>query len=277
MVPQELIDGLEFIVPYITRSVGGLVFLLIGLMVAGWARRLIRKVAERRNFDTTLSSFIASAVRYAIIAMTMLSTLSLFGIETTSFAAVIGAAGLAIGLALQGTLGNLASGLLLIGFRPFKVGDFIRSNGESGSVVEISLFTTVLKTVDNRRVILPNGPVFNGIIENVTDQPIRRLDINIGVDYTADLKKTRDVLHSVYAGLDHVMTEASGAPADPAVVLCELGASSVDWAIRVWCPTDKYWPLREQLLELTKQRLDEAQIGIPYPQMDVHLRQSPPS
>lgn len=258
---------MELVISYVTRAGGGLAVLLIGVIIAGWSGRLVRKAFSARNFDVTLGSFIASTVRYALIAMTLLSCLSLFGIETTSFAAVVGALGLAVGLALQGTLGNLAAGLLLIGFRPFKVGDFVKTGGESGTVEEITLFTTILRSVDNRSIIVPNGPVFNGTIENVTAKPIRRVDVAVGVDYSADLKKTREVLQTVYQGLDKVVAE----PTAPAVVLTGLGASSVDWAIRVWCRTEDYWGLREQLLERTKNQLDAAGIGIPFPQMDVHL------
>lgn len=269
---QELLspDNLQLIVTYSSRVAGGLVFLIVGFMVAGWARGLVRKAAERRKFDPTLAGFVGSIVRYGIIAMTVLSALSLFGIETTSFAAVVGAAGLAIGLALQGTLGNLAAGMLLIGFRPFKVGDFIRTGGESGTVEEISLFTTIVRTVDNRTIIMPNGPVFNGTIENVNAKPMRRVDIAVGVDYSADMKQTREILHTVYEGFEQVLRDPE-APANPAVVLTGLGASSVDWAIRVWCRTGDYWGLREKLLESTKEKLDAAGIGIPFPQLDVHL------
>ncbi|MBX2812737.1 MAG: mechanosensitive ion channel [Myxococcales bacterium] len=283
-MPEYINDNLSQIIPYLTESVGtflfsslgGIFFLLVGFAFAGWARKLVRRIADRSKLDTTLSTFLASAIRYAIIAMTILSALSLFGIETTSFAAVIGAAGLAIGLALQGTLGNLASGLLLIGFRPFKVGDFIRTNGESGTVEEIQLFSTILRTVDNRAIIIPNGPVFNNNIENVTAKPQRRVDITVGVDYAANLQQTRDVLCSVYTDVENILTVSTGAPADPVVVLTELGSSSVDWALRVWCPADKYWPIREKLLERIKNKLDEANIGIPFPQMEVHLA-SPPN
>lgn len=261
---------LDTLISYATRAGGGLLFLLVGFILAGWAKRLVLRAFGVRNFDPTLGGFIASLVRYGILAMTVLSCLSLFGIETTSFAAVVGAAGLAVGLALQGTLGNLAAGLLLVGFRPFKVGDFVKTSGEAGTVEEINLFTTLLRTVDNRSVIIPNGPVFNGTIENVSAKPVRRVDIEVGVDYAADLTKTREVLHSVYQDLPEVLG-AGSAPADPVVVLTGLGASSVDWAIRVWCASGDYWPLREKLLERTKRQLDQAGIGIPFPQMDVHL------
>ena len=272
---RSLID-IELLITYATRSAGGLALLVAGFIVAGWGARLVRRAAERRKLDPTLSSFVASLIRYGIIAMTVLSCLSLFGINTTSFAAVLGAAGLAIGLALQGTLGNLAAGMLIIAFRPFKVGDYVRAAGEAGTVEEITLFTTQLKTPDNRTLILPNGPVFNGTVENVTGKPVRRVDIPIGVDYSADLARTREVLHQVYAGLEEVLHEPE-APAAPAVVLTGLGDSSVDWALRVWCKTGDYWPLREKMLERTKNLLDEAGIGIPFPQMDVHLDRIEPA
>lgn len=263
--------NLDTLLAYATRAGGGLAFLFFGFIVAGWVRRLVQRGFAARNFDPTLAGFISSLARYAVVAMVVLSCLSLFGIETTSFAAALGAVGLAIGLALQGTLGNLAAGLLIVGFRPFRVGDFIRTGGESGTVEELNLFTTQLRTVDNRLIILPNGPVFNNTIENVSAKPIRRCDIVVGVDYAADTERTRQVLHTVYSSYPEVMGEAHGAPADPAVVLTGLGASSVDWSIRVWCSAADFWPLKEKMLERTKRQLDAAGIGIPYPQMDVHL------
>lgn len=269
---EKLVETLDIdtLISYGTRIAGGVFFLLIGYIVAGWIGRVVRRALEARKLDLTLSAFAGSMVRYGVLVMVILSALSLFGIETTSFAAVVGAAGLAIGLALQGTLGNLASGVLLVAFRPFKIGDLVETCGYKGTVEEITLFTTILRTPDNRVIIVPNGPVFNGSIENITTRPQRRVDIAVGVDYSADIKKTREVLHGVYNDVEGVL-HADKAPADPAVVLTGLGASSVDWALRVWVDTGDYWPVRERLLERTKNDLDAAGIGIPYPQMDVHL------
>ncbi|MEL6183596.1 MAG: mechanosensitive ion channel domain-containing protein [Myxococcota bacterium] len=269
---QQLLSTINFdlIASYVTRAAGGLLFLFFGFMVAGWAKRLVRRAFEARKFDATLGGFISSMVRYAILAMVVLSCLSLFGIETTSFAAILGAAGLAVGLALQGTLGNLAAGLLLVGFRPFKIGDFIKTNGEAGTVEEITLFTTVLRTPDNRTIIVPNGPVFNSSLENVSAKPVRRVDVDVGVDYSADIDKTREVLATVWEGLPEVLGEGQ-APANPTAILTGLGASSVDYQLRVWCKASDYWGLREKLLERSKKALDGAGIGIPFPQMDVHL------
>lgn len=261
----------DLVASYVTRAGGGLLFLIIGFMVAGWGKRVVRRAFDARNFDPTLGGFISSMVRYGIIAMTVLSCLSLFGIETTSFAAILGAAGLAVGLALQGTLGNLAAGLLLVGFRPFKIGDFIKTSGAAGTVEEITLFTTLLRTPDNRVIIVPNGPIFNGSIENVSAKPLRRVDVDVGVDYSADIDQTRAVLAKVWDGMPEVLGEGQ-APANPTAILTGLGASSVDYQLRVWCKAGDYWGVREKLLEKSKKELDAAGIGIPFPQMDVHLQ-----
>ncbi len=259
-------EYLDMAIEFATSAAGGLALLVGGFIVGGWMKSLVLRIANKRGFDQTISIFLGNMARYAIVALTVLSCLSVFGIETTSFAAVIGAMGLAVGLALQGSLSNVASGVMLVGFRPFKVGDVISTCGHTGKVEEISLFTTTMLTPDNRRLIVPNGAVFGGTIENITAMPTRRVEVVVGVDYDADLKKTREVLESTYQGMGLVLQDPA-----PQVVLAELGASSVDWKVRVWCNTGDFFAVLEELTENVKNKLDEAQIGIPYPQMDVHL------
>ncbi len=248
------------------RIAGALVALFIGWVVAGWARRSVQRTLEKRNFDLTLGRFFANMVRYLILVGVVLGVLGVFGIETSSFAALIAAGGLAIGLAFQGTLSNFAAGVMLLVFRPFKVGDVVSAGGVTGKVVEIELFTCEFATPDNRRIIVPNSAIFGSTIENVTHHPTRRVDVSVGCDYGADIDQTRSVLESS-------VTEVPGVLSDPApqIFLDSLGASSVDWQVRVWCKTEDYWDVRQAATRAVKVALDKAAIGIPFPQMDVHL------
>ena len=192
--------------------------------------------------------------------------MGVFGIETTSFAAVIGAAGLAIGLAFQGTLSNFAAGMMLLIFRPFKVGDVVTVDGHTGKVAELELFTTELTTPDNRRLIVPNNKIFGSTIENITHHPIRRVDVPVGVDYTAGIDQVREILEQVPPRIPGVLEDPSYQ-----IFLKELGASSVDWVVRVWCKTEDFWDVHQATIRSTKMALDAEGIGIPFPQLDVHL------
>ncbi|MCB9650551.1 MAG: mechanosensitive ion channel family protein [Deltaproteobacteria bacterium] len=250
---------------YVTRIVGVVVALFIALIVAGWIRRLVLKATEKAKVDITLGKFFANAARYAVLTLAVIACLGVFGIETTSFAAVIGAAGLAIGLAFQGSLSNLASGVMLLMFRPFKVGDVVKTAGEIGKVDEIELFTTRLITPDNRMIIIPNSAVFGGTIENITFFDTRRVDVDVGTVYSADLDATRKVLEDAVAAVEHLPEPA------PQVFLDVLGDSAILWKVRVWTNTPDYWAVREKLTRAIKTKLDAAGIGIPFPQMDVHL------
>jgi len=221
---------------------------------------------EARKFDPTLTRFFANMARYAILVGVGLGCMGVFGIETTSFAAIIGAAGLAVGLAFQGTLSSFSAGIMLLVFRPFKVGDVVAAGGVTGVVEEIELFTTEFKTPDNRKVIVPNSAIFGSTIENITHHPTRRVDISVGCEYSAEIDKCRDVLESMTKTLPKVLPEPA-----PQVFLKELGSSSVDWQVRVWCKTEDYWDVWQATTRATKMALDAAGIGIPFPQMDVHL------
>jgi len=243
-----------------------LIILFIALTVAGWASAATRSSLARLRFDPTLAKFISRLARWGILLMAGLSCLSYFGIETTSVAAVIGAAGLAIGLAFQGTLSNFAAGAMLLLFRPFKVGDVVNVAGQVGIVDEISIFTTILDTFDNRRIIIPNGTVFSGTIENITHHSQRRADVDVGVDYAADVDRTREVLTAAAAGVEGTLSDP-----EPAVILLGLGASSVDWSVRVWANAADFGAVKQATIRAVKNALDEAGIGIPFPQMDVHL------
>lgn len=245
--------------------VKAVVFLVIAWIVASWAHRLTKQMLEKARFDETLTRFFAKAARVVILIIAVLACLDIFGVKATSFVAVVAAAGFAIGLAFQGTLSNFSSGVMLLVFRPFKVGDVISVAGVLGKVCEIDLFSTVLDTFDNRRMILPNSSVFGATIENVTYHPKRRVDVNVGVAYEADLDQTRRVLEETARNVPGRLEDE-----DIQVVLLELGDSSVNWQVRVWAPTTDYFPVKDATTRAVKMALDEAGIVIPFPQLDVH-------
>lgn len=259
-------EMLELATTYAVRVVGVLVLLFVANIVASWTRRLTARALARAKLDETLAKFFSNAARYVVLVVAVVAALGVFGIETTSFAAVLGAAGLAIGLAFQGSLSNLAAGVMLLAFRPFKVGDVINAGGATGKVDEIELFTTRLVTPDNRLIILPNSSVFGGKIENVTAFDTRRVNVDVGTDYGADLQKVREVLEKVANSVEGRIDE----PASQ-VYLLSLGASSIDWTVRVWCKTEDFWGVQERLTNDVKKALDDAGIGIPFPQTDIHL------
>jgi small conductance mechanosensitive channel len=248
------------------KVVGVLVALWIAFRIASWIERKIVAGLTKRNFDAALSRFFASMARWLMIAGAVLACLGVFGIDTTSFAAIIGAASLAIGLAFQGTLSNFAAGVMLLTFRPFDIESVVRVSGQLGKVKEIGLFTTTLFTFDNRQVIIPNGKIVSDIIENLSANDRRRVDIDVGTDYGADLKEVRDALEAAAQGVEGRDEELGHQ-----VILLSLGESSIDWQVRVWCKTDIYWDVWQATILAVKQRLDAAKIGIPFPQRDLHI------
>ncbi len=248
-------------------NVASVIFLLIAVWVLSrWARGMTLRALTRAKFDVTLTKFFGNLARWAILLMGVLSAMSIFGIQQTSFAAVLGGAGLAIGMAFSGTLGNFAAGIMLLVFRPFDVGDVVQAAGVIGKVDEIQLFTTTLDTPDNRRLIIPNSLISGATIENVTHHETRRVDVAVGTDYTADVDRTRQVLEQAAKGVPGRLADQ-----DVHVVLCELGASSVDWQIRLWAKTADYFAVKDACIREVKLALDRADIGIPFPQMDVHF------
>jgi small conductance mechanosensitive channel len=251
---------------YAVKIVGVLFAIWVSFKVGAWLGGRIEAQLKARKFDVTLSTFFGSVMRWLIVVAAVVACLGVFGIETTSFAAIIGAAGLAIGLAFQGTLGNFASGVLLLTFRPFGIGDLVKIGGELGVVAEIGLFTVSLDTPDGRRIVIPNSAVTSGTIENITHNDKRRVDIDVGVEYSADIEATREVLDKAAASVEGRL-EKEGHQ----VIVLSLGDSSVNWQVRVWCMTADYWAVWERTLTAVKKHLDEAEIGIPFPQMDVHL------
>lgn len=265
---MDVLETFDFsaLIPVALNLLGALLLLVVTIVAAGWAQRAVSRNLDRETLDATLTRFAAKAARYTVLILGGLAILSVFGISVASFAAILAAGAFAVGLALQGTLGHFAAGTMLLIFRPFKVGDFISVAGISGTVVEIELFTTLLDTPDNRRIVVPNGEIFGSTIENLTFHPTRRVDVSVGTDYSADLQETRAILEGVAGSSASVLQDPA-----PQVYLDELAGSSINWVVRVWAATPDYWAVRERVTHEVKDALDRAEIGIPFPQMDVHL------
>jgi small conductance mechanosensitive channel len=263
MDPRSYLDVL---IAYAPKVMGVLLALFVAWIIANWTERAVRAGLEKRDFDATLTRFFAKLARYLILIGAVLGCLGVFGIQTASFAAVLAAAGFAVGMAFQGTLGNFAAGIMLLAFRPFKVGDFVEVNGETGTCEHIDLFTCEFRTLDNKKLIIPNGAVFGSTITNYTGYDTRRVDIDVGADYSASLDETRAVLEKAAASIPGMIQDPA-----PQVVLKALGGSSIDWQVRVWCKTEDYWDVWQATTRACKVSLDEAGIGIPFPQQDVHL------
>lgn len=259
---------LPLVISYGVRIVGVLVVFWIANKIAAWIKTKTVSELTKREFDATLAKFLGSVARYGILIMTALSCLGLFGIETTSFAAVIGAAGLAIGLAFQGTLSNVSAGVMLVALRPFKTGDVITAAGVTGMVMEIGLLTCELRDGAGLRVIVPNSAMFGATIQHVTsDDGIRRVDINVGAEYPADIDATRAALTAAVALVDApILKDRPNGP-----FLAGLGASSVDWQLRLYCKPADYWAVWEAGTRAAKKALDDAGIGIPYNTVDVNI------
>jgi small conductance mechanosensitive channel len=243
-----------------------IVLIVAVVFIAGWIKRLTTKACRKADVEETLARFLGNLVRYLVLFAGGITILGTLGIETTSFAAVLAAAGFAVGMALSGMLGNVAAGVMLLFFRPFKVGDVVSAGGVTGKVTELGLFTTAFDTPDNRRIIVPNGSVFGGTIENISHHDTRRVSVEVGTDYGADIDKTREILMATAKACTDVMADP-----EPAVVLAGLGGSSIDWSVRVWVHSADYWAVKDRLTRDVKYALDNASIGIPFPQMDVHL------
>lgn len=233
---------------------------------ASWVRRIVKRALGKAKVEETLARFLSNLVRYLVLIAGGIAILGTLGIETTSFAAALAAAGFAIGMALSGTLSNVAAGIMLLLFRPFKVGDAVVVNGVTAKVYQINLFNTELDTFDNRRIIMPNSSVFGNTIENISFHPQRRVEVTVGTTYGSDIDQAREVLTRIVKGVPGGLEDPA-----PAVMLTGMGASSIDWSVRVWANAADFWAVKDQLTRNIKVGLDEAKIGIPFPQMDVHI------
>jgi small conductance mechanosensitive channel len=261
--------AVEMGMTYGPQLILAIVVLIVGLWIINRVVRLMGAGMERSNTEPTLAKFLCNLTSVGLKALLLISVASMIGIETTSFIAVLGAAGLAVGLALQGSLANFAGGVLVLLFRPYKVGDFVEAQGVSGTVNEIGIFNTIMKTPDNKVIIVPNGAISNGIITNYSMEATRRVDFVFGIGYSDDIAKAK-------ATIERLISEDSRALTDPApmIVVSELGDSSVNITTRVWVNAADYWGVYFDLTEKVKVTFDQEGISIPFPQRDVHLFQA---
>jgi small conductance mechanosensitive channel len=248
------------------KVVSALLVFWVGKWMAKKIARLCVKVLERNDVDVTLTKFLYNILYYIIIVAVVIAAAGQLGINTASFLTVVGAASLAIGLALKDSLGNFASGVMLILFRPFKVGDGVTVGGETGKVEEITIFNTILNTADNQRKIIPNSTISSGVITNITANPVRRIDLIVGIGYDDDIRAAKQELEKILEAEKRILQDPA-----PTIAVADLGASSVDLVVRPWVKTGEYWDVRFDLVERIKLTFDEKGISFPYPQSDVHL------
>ncbi|MGB2741585.1 MAG: mechanosensitive ion channel domain-containing protein [Cognaticolwellia sp.] len=261
-----LLDNQQMLIDFAIKLIVALAIVFIGKFVANMVRQGVIKVMRHKAMDDAIISFISSLLYGMLFFIVIVAAISHLGFNTTSLVAIVGAAGLAIGLALQGSLSNFASGVLLIVFKPFKSGDFIEVSGVTGIVEQILIFSTQLRTGDNKTVIIPNGAITSGTITNYSTKPTRRIDLIIGVSYDADLAKAKALLLKVASADERVLEDK------PVTVgVSELADSSVNFVVRPWVKSADYWPTYFDLLEKIKTELDNEGIEIPFPQLSVHM------
>jgi small conductance mechanosensitive channel len=255
----------DFVVAYGLKIVGAILILIIGRIIAGVFRKGVVRGLNKTNMDVVLVTFFGHLVYYGIMAFVVLAALAKFGIQTASFVAIMGAAGFAVGFAMQGSLSNFAAGVMLLVFRPFKVGDFVDVGGTAGTVKEIQLFTTILATPDNVKVIVPNGAVFGQTIKNFAGYDTRRVDLVIGIGYSSSIKKAKEIMEDLIKKDERTLD-------DPAfqIAVSELADSSVNFVVRMWVKKEDYWAVKFDMTEAIKHSFDENGIEIPFPQRVVH-------
>ena len=258
-------QGAEFAINLVTA----ILIFYIGKWIIGLLVGALRKLMEKNDVDATLTSFVSNLVRMTLLVFVIIAAITQLGVPSAQFVAVVGAAGLAVGLALQGSLSNFAAGVLIVLFRPYKVGDFVEAAGISGAIEQVQILTTILKTPDNKKIIVPNGQIMDSIITNYSANDVRRVDMVIGVSYDDDLDKVRRTLEELVAAEDRILD-------DPActIAVSELGDSSVNFVLRPWVKTADYWGVHFDMTEAIKKRFDKEGISFPFPQQDVHLYQA---
>jgi small conductance mechanosensitive channel len=259
----------ELMLSYGLRLVGSLIFLIFGLWVIGKMTKGVRRIMETRNVDPSLRSFIGSLVGILFKVLLVITIMSMIGIQMTSFIAILGAAGLAVGLALQGTLQNFAGGVIILLLKPFKVGDFIEAQGFTGKVAEIQIFSTMLTSIDNKMIIIPNGGLATSSLTNYSRMDTRRVDRVFGIAYGNDFDKAKGIIYSLIESDTRILSDP-----EPFIAILELADSSVNVAVRVWVNTPDYWDVYFSLNEQIYKSFTNNSITIPFPQMDVHLHQT---
>ncbi|BBB29072.1 mechanosensitive ion channel family protein [Neptunomonas japonica] len=256
----------EYVLPWGINIVMALAVFIIGRIVIGLVMRLVRKLLNKSKMDNMLINFVTSILGSLLLLFVIVASLDQLGVNTSSLIAIVGAAGLAIGLSLQDSLKNFAAGVLLVVFRPFREGDFVEAAGVSGVVESISIFSTVMRTGDNREVIVPNGPIYSGVITNYSKRDTRRVDMVFGIGYEANLLQAKQLLADILAEDERILAEPKSV-----IAVSELADSSVNFVVRPWVRTGDYWNVLWDTTEKVKLRFDEAGISIPFPQMDVHV------
>jgi small conductance mechanosensitive channel len=250
---------------WIINILFAIAIVLIGRIAVKWIIKLVRKLMVRADIDPLLINFASSIINALLLLFVFIAALDQLGVDTTSLVAIIGAAGLAVGLALQGSLQNFAAGVMLIVFRPFKVGDFVEAGGQAGVIEQISIFSTTMRSGDNKEIIVPNGQIYSGAITNVSAKETRRIDMVFGIGYDDDMLKAKEIMESILLSHELILAEPA-----PAVAVAELADSSVNFNVRPWVKSGDYWKVRSELIEKIKLAFDEEGISIPYPQMDIH-------
>lgn len=262
---QTVAQVMDVTVKYGIQVIGAILILVVGRFGAGIARKLVRKSLGKTNVDQTIVLFMGQAAYIMVMVVAVMASLAKFGIQTTSFVAVLGAAGFAIGLALQGSLSHFAAGVMLLLFRPMRVGDFIDAGGVSGTVKEIRVFSTVMSTPDNVHMVVPNGKIFNDVIKNFSVNETRRIDITIGIGYGDSIDRAMEVLLDVMKSEGRIIQDP-----EPQIVVTELADSSVNLLVRCWTKRGDFWPVKCDLTKSIKENLDIQGIEIPFPQRTIH-------
>lgn len=264
MVDKTILFGL--------KVMAAIIFYIVGVWLIRKVKKVLSKFFEARDTDVTLASFIMSLLTIVMTIMLVITVVGTLGIDTSSLAALLTGGGLAIGMALNGTVQNFAGGLMILIFKPFKAGDFIEAQGHSGTVSEVTITSTKLTTTDNRVIIIPNGILSNDVINNYSSRTMRRLDISVTVEYGASSKETKELLHKLLEDDERVLYVETGAPADPFIALSALNDSNVEFTVRIWVKTDCYWPLKFDLTEKIYIELPKHGIQFPFPQLDVNIK-----
>ncbi len=268
-IDPEMLKNLQpLVVSYGSKFIAALLIFIIGKWLAKKITHILARLLESRKVEVTLIGFLEGIVYYALLVTVIIAAAGQLGIKTTSFLAILGAASLAVGLALKDSLANFSSGVMLILFQPFKVGDVVTIGGETGKVVQIHVFNTILNTGDNQRKIIPNGSISNSTITNITANPTRRIDLVVGISYDDDIRKAKETLAEILAADDRVLPSPA-----PTIAVSELADSSVNLVVRPWVTTENYWDVYFSLMETIKLTFDERGISFPFPQRDVHLFQ----
>ncbi|MDX1680622.1 MAG: mechanosensitive ion channel [Akkermansiaceae bacterium] len=267
--PEKISEYTDMVIQGCLQAIAAIAIFFIGMWIAKLIRRTVRKGLNKREVDPTLVSFGSSILYYGLMVAVAIAAIQQVGFQTTSLVAIVGAAGLAVGLALQGSLANFASGVLIILFRPFQVGDVIEAAGQIGSVKEIGILMTIMSSGDNKKIVIPNSSVMGSTIVNITAHDTRRVDMSVGVSYSDDLDKVEQIIHEVLKADERILDDP-----EPQVKVAELAGSSVNFNVRPWVKKEDYWSVFYDFQKTIKQRLDKEGVSIPFPQQDVYLHKA---